>query len=153
MDSASITLRPIGERGGARDPDLAYVESLLEATNLPNDDVREKPEAFYIASDGDERVGIGGLEQYGGDGLLRSLVVESGARSNGYGTAICDALEEAARADGIERLYLLTTTAAEFFADRGYERIDRSDAPPAIRRTDQFADLCPATATCLRRSL
>ncbi|GAB3665322.1 arsenic resistance N-acetyltransferase ArsN2 [Halopiger thermotolerans] len=151
MNGASITLRPADERD--RDQGLAYVESLLEAADLPSGDVREKPRAFYVAVDGDERVGIGGLERYGSDGLLRSLVVESGARSNGYGSAICDALEERARADGVETLYLLTTTAAEFFEGRGYERIDRSDAPSAIRRTDEFADLCPSTATCLRRPL
>ncbi|AEH37466.1 arsenic resistance N-acetyltransferase ArsN2 [Halopiger xanaduensis] len=153
MGSASITLRSVGERERDRERDIASIESLLEANDLPNDDVREKPEAFYIASDGDERVGIGGLERCGSDALLRSLVVESDVRSDGYGTAICEALETRGRADGIETLYVLTTTAAEFFADRGYERIDRADAPPAIRRTNEFADLCPSTATCLRRSL
>lgn len=70
-----------------------------------------------------------------------------------YGTALCDRLEDRASADGVETLYLLTTTAAEFFADRGYVAVERSGAPDAIRGTTEFADLCPSSATCMAKSL
>jgi amino-acid N-acetyltransferase len=46
-------------------------------------------------------------------------------------------------------LYLLTTTAREFFAGRGYRAIDRADAPERIRGTTEFSDLCPASATAM----
>jgi hypothetical protein len=49
--------------------------------------------------------------------------------------------------------YLLTTSATEFFADRGYVAVGRCDAPDAIRGTTEFEALCPTTATCLRKSL
>ncbi|WP_228434553.1 hypothetical protein [Natrarchaeobaculum aegyptiacum] len=52
----------------------------------------------------------------------------------------------------VDALYLLTTTAVDFFAARGYDEIDRADAPDAIRNTTEFADLCPSSATCMRRS-
>jgi len=87
------------------------------------------------------------------DGLLRSLVVERPARGTGLGTAICDRLEAIARGDGIDTLYLLTTTAPEFFAARGYAEIERAEAPDAIRGTTEFEDLCPASATAMRKSL
>lgn len=132
---------------------LAYVESLLEENDLPSADVRSKPECFYVGYDGGEPVCAGGLEVHGSAGLLRSVVVERQARGEGFGSAVCDRLESAARAEGVGALYLLTTTASGFFADRGYAEIERSEAPEAIRGTTEFADLCPATATCMRKRL
>jgi amino-acid N-acetyltransferase len=81
------------------------------------------------------------------------VVVEESVRGAGYGTALCDELEAQAAADGIDALYLLTTTAAGFFEARGYEAIDRNEAPPLIRQTTEFEDLCPASATCMKKSL
>lgn len=132
---------------------LSYVETVLEENDLPSQDVRAKPACFYVAYDGDDPVGIGGVEIYGTDGLVRSIVVERSARGNGFGTAIREALETKARADGVETLYLLTTTAPAFFAHGGYVEIQRSDAPASIRRTTEFDDLCPTMATCMRKSL
>lgn len=104
-------------------------------------------------ADEDTPVCVGGLERHASTALLRSVVVEESVRGEGYGSLLCDRLESRARADGVESIYLLTTTAADFFADRGYERIERDEAPPAIRETTEFDDLCPATATCMRKSL
>jgi amino-acid N-acetyltransferase len=81
------------------------------------------------------------------------VVVERSVRGEGIGTALCDRLEAVAREDGVGTLYLLTTTAREFFADRGYAAIDRNEAPETIRGTTEFADLCPETAACMRKRL
>lgn len=135
------------------DTALSYVETLLEENGLPSADVRTKPGRFYVGFHGDDRIGIGGIEIYGTDGLLRSVVVERSERGNGFGAAICDALEAEARAGGVDALYLLTTTAPEFFATRGYAEIERTDAPAPIRQTTEFKDLCPATAICMKKSL
>jgi amino-acid N-acetyltransferase len=142
----SVTLHPATAQ-------LDYVEALLERNGLPVGDVRARPEAFYYATAGGEPVGVGGLERYGRVGLLRSVVVEAAKRGYGYGSALCAALESNARTAGVETLYLLTTTASAFFDARGYVTVDRADAPSAIRQTTEFEDLCPATATCMRKSL
>ena len=147
MDTPTVTLGP------ADDDALAYVERRLVGNDLPAEDVRSKPDCFYVGYAGDEPVGVGGIEVYGRDGLLRSVVIEDSARGNGYGTALCDGLEDEASAANVATLYLLTATAADFFADRGYEEIERTDAPAAIQRTAEFDDLCPTTATCLKKSL
>ncbi|MEY7849233.1 arsenic resistance N-acetyltransferase ArsN2 [Natrarchaeobius sp. A-rgal3] len=147
MSDSSLTLHSVDDRT------LPSVEALLEANDLPSADVREKPDSFYVARREGDRVGIGGIETRGADGLLRSVVVERPARGNGLGAALCTALEAQARADGVETLYLLTTTASEFFAARGYGVVDRNDAPATIRDTAEFTELCPATATCMRKSL
>jgi amino-acid N-acetyltransferase len=55
------------------------------------------------------------------------VVVAEAARGDELGTELCEALEAGAREAGVDRLYLLTTT--------------------------EFTELCPASATCLRKSL
>ena len=147
MTDPSVALRPV------EGDDLDRVEALLVAGGLPTDDVRTKPECFFLARDGEAVVGAGGLEVYGSDGLLRSVVVAEPYRGRGYGGALCDALEARAREHGVGTLYLLTTTAAGFFRGRGYEATDREAVPPAVRRTTEFADLCPDSATCIRLDL
>jgi len=107
---------------------------------------------FYIGYDGDTRVGVGGVERHGTDGLLRSVVIERSARGTDTERR-CARLESKVEADGVERLYLLTTTAAEFFGDCGYVETDRTTAPNAIRQTAEFDELCPVTATCMVKSL
>jgi amino-acid N-acetyltransferase len=147
MVDTSLHLEPAGEGR------LDDVERLLAASGLPTDDVRSGAAQFYIVTAGGDVVGVGGLEPYGAAGLLRSVAVREPARGSGVGTAICEELEDRARAEGVEVLYLLTTTAAGFFADRGYEEVERTTAPAAIRETTQFEDLCPATAACMRKGL
>lgn len=146
MDGPAVSLEPAA---GA----LAYVEGLLERNDLPSADVRAKPDSFWVAYDGDDRVGVGGLEVHGSEGLLRSVAVVRAVRGRGYGTALCDALEARAVERGVDALYLLTTTASGFFGDRGFDEIERADAPASIRETTEFADLCPDSATCMRKSL
>ena len=147
MVTPTLTLR------AADETTIAYVESLLEANGLPAADVREKPTWFYSGYNDGDRVGMCGLERYGSDDLLRSLVVEESARENGVGTALCAELEEIVRTNGIETVYLLTTTAAEFFDARGYTAVDRSEPPALTQQTSEFADLCPETAVCMRKSV
>ena len=147
MSGATITLRR------ARDNTLPYLETLLEENGLPSQDVRTKRDCFYIAHSGADPVGVGGFETYGTVGLLRSVVIEEAAQGQGFGTALCDSLEATASADGVETLYLLTTTAADFFANRGYAQIERTDAPDSIQQTTEFDHLCPTGATCMKKSL
>jgi len=54
---------------------------------------------------------------------------------------------------GAARLHLLTTTAEPFFARNGYRTANRQTAPEAMRRTREFAGLCPASAAYLTKDL
>ncbi len=58
-----------------------------------------------------------------------------------------------ARSQGVRDVYLLTTTAEDFFARRGYVRIGREKAPRTIRSTREFADLCPASSAFMVKHL
>ncbi|WP_207790055.1 arsenic resistance N-acetyltransferase ArsN2 [Sphingosinicella humi] len=133
------------------DSDLARLESALDAAGLPYDDVREAGRFFYW-SDGPHASFVG-LEVFGGDALLRSLVVPLGARGKGLGRRVVETLLVEASESGIERLWLLTTTAEAFFAAIGFEPVARQEAPPAIRTTREFRDLCPASATFMKLDL
>lgn len=143
-----ITLRP-----GMPD-DLPTVISLLEEAGLPCEDIAaaDLPE-FLVASGGPSVLGVVGLERYGKNALLRSLAVRPASRHTGLGSQLADAAEARASATGVKTLYLLTTTAAAFFARRGYEVIARGEAPPALQQTAAFSRLCPSQAICLRRQL
>jgi amino-acid N-acetyltransferase len=132
---------------------LAAVAELLAANGLPHDDVRSGPGRFYLATLDGERVAAGGLEGAGPHGLLRSVVVRESARGQGVGTGLCVELEARAAESGVETLHLLTTTAESFFVGRGYEAAERADAPRAVRETREFSELCPETATYMRKRL
>jgi N-acetylglutamate synthase-like GNAT family acetyltransferase len=54
---------------------------------------------------------------------------------------------------GVRSLSLLTGTAAPFFAAHGYEEITRSDAPAAVQGSTEFTELCPASSTCMHKTI
>ncbi|PSG96063.1 GNAT family N-acetyltransferase [Thermoplasmatales archaeon SW_10_69_26] len=136
----------------ARD-ELALVRRLLAANGLPHADVHDKPQAFHLIHRADELVGAAGLEIHDPHALLRSLVFRPRHRGHGHGTEICRRLERRAQTQDVQTMYLLTTTAAGFFRQRGYEVIKRTAAPAAIQRTSEFSKLCPASATCMAKPL
>lgn len=134
--------------------DAGAIVALLAAAGLPTADLDAAAlPGFYLLHDHGRLIGAVGLERYGRDGLLRSLAVAPVARGRGLGRALVAAVEQQARADGMEALLLLTQTAAPFFASLGYQPIDRSAASAALQTSTQFAHLCPASAVCMRKFL
>ncbi|WP_207477363.1 arsenic resistance N-acetyltransferase ArsN2 [Arenibaculum pallidiluteum] len=132
----------------------AGLVALLRAHGLPTDDLREPGRTFFrLGTPDGTTVGYVGLELHGREALLRSLVTDDGARGRGHGTRLVEHAASEAAALGVEDLYLLTTTAADFFAVRGFERVERRNVPPTIASTREFASLCPASATVMRRPL
>lgn len=101
----------------------------------------------------DDGGGFGAIEGDGADRLLRSVVVPDGRRGTGRGASLVASLAEATRKSGAERLWLLTTDAADFFARHGWSAVDRTTAPSAIRENAQFTTLCPGSATLMLREL
>ena len=110
-------------------------------------------EHFFYCADADQLSGLVGIELRGKAALLRSLVVAENNRSSGMGAQLVEHAERHARAAGAEAMYLLTTTADRFFAKRGYKVVPRESAPPEIRNTREFADICPASSTFMTKPL
>jgi amino-acid N-acetyltransferase len=128
--------------------------ALLQAQGLPVSDVSAEhlEHFFFVGSDGSP-TGLVGLELYGTDALLRSLVVAENVRAKGLGSTLINHAEQYAASKGVRSIYLLTTTAEAFFKRLGYVGIERSHAPTSIQQTREFADLCPASSVFMLKSI
>ena len=131
--------------------DLAAVEDLLTKTHLPLGGVSESIDAFIVAESDGRVMGTAGVERYGPYGLLRSVAVDPSLQRQGVGRALVERLISDSEQNGIAELYLLTTTAEEYFPAFGFLKIDREETPVEIQNTSQFRDLCPSSATVMRR--
>lgn len=135
-------------------PPRSTAVALLQAQELPVSDLTDEHlEHFLFAGSDGSPTGLVGLEIYGADALLRSLVVSKDDRRKGLGSSLVEHAEQFASSKGVRSIYLLTTTAEAFFKRLGYERIDRSQAPPSIERTREFAGLCPASSALMVKFL
>lgn len=132
---------------------LADLAGVLDHAGLPSADLTEPGRRFYRLDDEDAPIGWAGLEPFGPDALLRSVVMAADRRGSGVGHRLVAEVAAVARGLGVERLWLLTTTAAGFFARLGFEPVDRAAAPDAIRGSREFRDICSASATCMTRAV
>lgn len=133
--------------------DEPAIAALLQEAGLPHEDFAPHLAHFLVARD--ERgvvVGAVGAEVYAPEALLRSLVVAPAVRGRGLGDALVNRLEVEAKQWNVERWWLLTTSAEDFFRARGFEVSPRANAPEAIQRTVQFRGGCASAAVCLTRS-
>jgi amino-acid N-acetyltransferase len=130
------------------------LKAALGGVGLPTEDVATAGPLFWRFSINDDvPVGFGGLEVHGSDALLRSVVTLPPLRGRGLGRKIVMALEGEAVVAQCSAVWLLTTTAQDFFAKLGYAAVDRGTVPAAIRATAQFALLCPDTAAVMAKRL
>jgi amino-acid N-acetyltransferase len=116
-------------------------ESKLDVLGLKQANIR----LFRLEENG-EAIGVGGLEVFDSQALLRSVAVKKDLQGKGLGKVLVGQIENAAKESGISALYLLTNTAPEFFKSIGYQQIDRDDFAGPLKQTAQFAGLCPISA-------
>jgi amino-acid N-acetyltransferase len=128
-----------------------HARELLVAAALPVDDLDDPSITMLGAFDHGRLVGTIGLQTCGEVGLLRSLAVAAEHRGRGVAGALCARLFALARERSLGVLYLLTTSAADYFVRHGFAVIPRDDAPAAIRASAQFSSMCPSSATVMRR--
>lgn len=127
---------------------------LLGQCGLPTKDVDlELLRRFIRARGATGLAGVVGIQVLDHTALLRSLAVAVDQRGLGIGSRLCDEAESLARADKVTDLYLLTTTAADWFALRGYARVERSALPSAVQATSEFRQLCPTSAVVMHKHL
>ena len=141
------TVRP------ATSGDYEAVAELLRAAQLPLDGVPRMLTEFYVAENRGRVLGAIGLQSYGSDGLLRSVVVEPAARSAGIGVALVDHVLGQARLRRLRAVYLLTTTAERYFPRFGFSAIARDDVPHHVSASVEFREACPASAVVMCKVL
>ena len=137
----------------ARKTDLAAVEELLLNSNLPVDGVRDHFADFIVAEDSNGIEGAVGLEKYDSVALLRSAVVAPEYRGSGVGKRLVEQVLERAEEDGIDELYLLTTTAEKYFPRFGFKATSRAAVPEELKASAEFRGACPDTAVVMKRRL
>jgi amino-acid N-acetyltransferase len=133
--------------------DLLDIGRLLCSSNLPSQDIVEHIDNFVVIEENEIIIGVGGLEISGRVGLVRSIVVAPEHRGNGIGKKIYKLLEIKANDLGINTLYLLTESAAEYFLKLGFVIKDRADVPLSVMETKQFKELCPPSAKVMFREI
>jgi amino-acid N-acetyltransferase len=137
----------------AKPADRAAIEALLVASDLPLIGLDLALATAVVARDGGTIVGVAAVEPYGPVGLLRSVAVTATLRGTGLGRGLVTAAESVAAESGIETLFLLTETAAEWFPRLGYEASDRAAVPNALASSPEFTDACPESAAVFRKMI
>ncbi len=131
----------------ARADDLTLVRDLLKRCELPADDVSDAMlPGFVVAESSASLVGVAAIEVHGPHGLLRSVAVAPEVRGSGLGAELVRDRISWMQSQGIGSLYLLTTTAAPYFAMHNFVTVTRDSAPAEIQASSEFTDLCPSTA-------
>lgn len=122
------------------------VYRLLEANDLPNDDLDEMEITFWGYILNEKVVAAIGLHIFDRVGLLRSLVVHEDHRTQNWGEDLLKELLRHAETLKLQAVYLLTTTAEKYFLNKGFMQISREHVPAEIKSSTQYAELCPDTA-------
>lgn len=130
--------------------DLENASKILVSHALPL--IKQKQGSFWVAEEQGGIVGVGGIELKNQIGLVRSIAVHKEYQGKGIGKKIYNVVERHALNKGMLRLFLLTTTAEQYFQKLGYETIDRDIAPLPIKESNQFARLCPKSAVLMQKS-
>jgi UDP-N-acetylmuramate: L-alanyl-gamma-D-glutamyl-meso-diaminopimelate ligase len=123
--------------------DMPAVRALLERVGLGGKDLVDDRfgEVLAVRDDDHTVVGCVAVEPYDGAAVLRSLAVSPDKRGQGLGWMLADCAVQRARALGAARLYLLTETASDFFAEKlGFRAIDRTTVDPQVAASALFRE-------------
>jgi amino-acid N-acetyltransferase len=135
----------------ATSSDFPEVERLLLASKLPLEGVKENFSSFVVAEEAGTIAGAIGLEKYGSAALVRSAVVSPSSRGTGVGRQLVERVLQRANEEGIDDIYLLTTTAENYFPRFGFTPTTRAAVPESVKASAEFRGACPDTAIVMSR--
>jgi amino-acid N-acetyltransferase len=137
----------------ARPEEKDLVVSLLNKADLLTGDLPEGLPTFLLAKEGNELVGVAGLELFGSVGLLRSVAVSPAYQGQGIAGRMVEQLLASADEQDLQAVYLITVNADHYFDRYGFTAVDRQQVPEAIQQTSQFSGLCPSSAVAMKRNI
>ncbi|MBO9681788.1 MAG: GNAT family N-acetyltransferase [Flavisolibacter sp.] len=126
--------------------------ALLKKNNLPTEDL-DPGKQLFVVEEGDNVIATVAVEYNYTDALLRSLSVSPEKRNSGIGAELVQFIEDYVQKQGVQTVYLLTTTAADFFSKRGYTIIDRNNVPDFIKNTSEYSVICSSSSTIMKKEL
>ncbi len=133
--------------------ELEEIINLLKENELPFEDIGSSNIRFSVIKKGGAIIACGGLEVFDKVALLRSVAVKDGFKKQGLGSQLTEALLDEAAKNKIEAVYLLTTTAVDYFERKGFSMILKKEAPDAIKSSSEFSELCPDSAVFMRKKI
>jgi amino-acid N-acetyltransferase len=125
---------------------------LLKKNNLPTEDIDAGTQLFVV-EESDKVIATVAVEYDYDNALLRSLSVSQEKRKSGIGAELVSFIEDYVQKQGVQNIFLLTTTAADFFSKRGYKTIDRSNVPDFIKNTKEYSVICASSSTLMKKKL
>ncbi len=122
--------------------DMRRVREILDKAGLPGKDLSdERAGEVLVVRDEQGIAGLVAVEPHDDAAILRSLAVLPERRGRGFGWMLADAAVQRARSLGALRLYLLTETASDFFAEKlGFRTIDRATVDPQVAASPHFRE-------------
>ena len=147
-EAAGGTTTSVGPASGG---DLDAIRRLLVAALLPSGDLGAPNQRFIVARQGGRVVGCAGLETFGEDGQLRSMAVHWTSRNSGLGSSLHARLLFEALQAGVRNLYVVTTTAEDFFTRQGYRKVRATDVPPGVLASEEYATFVPGGGVVMSR--
>ncbi len=127
--------------------------AILQEVGLITDGLAPGTPDFYVADVGGAILGCAALESDGSAGLLRSVAVLPSAQGAGIGRRLVEAVHERAMDLGLESVYLLTTTADEYFSNFGYESRAEENLPGVVTASAEYLTCSVSGATTLRKEI
>ncbi|MBL0727304.1 arsenic resistance N-acetyltransferase ArsN2 [Piscinibacter sp. HJYY11] len=147
MLTSTVSLRQAGTA------DWPAISALLRANKLPLDGAEQHLQTFVVAHQGTEVIGVAGAEVYGDVALLRSVAVAPGLHRQGVGRLLVSTVLDQARRRGIRQVFLLTTSAPDYFQGFGFSRVARDRAHQALKASAEFQGACPDSAALMALTL
>ena len=134
--------------------ELIGLRHILLAEGLPVQTLGVAPISFFaVTVDNGAPIGWGGIESYGTQGVMRSVVIKNALRGTGAGRILVNALIDEAREIGLKKIWLLTTNAETFFGHLGFQHAIRSEAPKDIQKCEEFTWAYHDSAHCMNMKL
>jgi len=129
------------------------VIALLLSEKLPTGDLPATLKNFLVITENEELIGVVGLETYGRYGLLRSLAVRPDFRNQSIASILVEQIEKLALSEELKSIFLLTETAPDYFARKGYHIITRTEIPEEVQQSSEFSHICPQSAIAMKKDL
>jgi N-acetylglutamate synthase-like GNAT family acetyltransferase len=127
----------------ATEQDLPNLVNFLEKANLGTEGVKETVEYFLLMEDenGSLRATLG-VEPFGENGLLRSLVISAGMKENEI-LALFEQILRLTKEKNISNLFLATNkhTSVPFFEMLGFSTIEEEDLPEDLYQSEHIKNI------------
>lgn len=133
--------------------DFSKVLQLLADNHLPEAGLSEHLATTLVAQVDGRVVGSAAIELYENAALLRSVAVAEELRGQGVGGKLVQSALILAQAQQVREIYLLTETAADYFARRGFVAVERAVVDPQVAQSVEFTSACPTSAQAMRLTL